>query len=146
MLKENNKGFTLVELLAVIVVLAVIMIIAIPNVMKSMESARKGTFKIYSQKVLNKAEEVYNTDILLNNAGKTCYTLSDLGIESTGNYRGKVTVTIAEDQSAKFYLYLSDNSYSVSNLSNSQVDKLGAEGDTNLKTPFASDSATAKCS
>ena len=45
-IKGNKKGFTLVELLAVIVVLAIIMIIAIPAVVESMNNAKKGSFKI----------------------------------------------------------------------------------------------------
>lgn len=40
-IKGNKKGFTLVELLAVIVVLAIIMIIAIPAVVESMNNAKK---------------------------------------------------------------------------------------------------------
>ncbi|UKI28884.1 MAG: type II secretion system GspH family protein [Clostridium sp.] len=39
--KVIKKGFTLVELLAVIVVLAIIMIIAIPAVVESMNNAKK---------------------------------------------------------------------------------------------------------
>lgn len=39
MKKLNKKGFTLVELLAVIVILAVIMVITIPTVLSSMSSA-----------------------------------------------------------------------------------------------------------
>ena len=31
---KNNKGFTLVELLAVIAILAILVIIALPNVLK----------------------------------------------------------------------------------------------------------------
>ena len=42
---KNKKGFTLVELLAVIVILAIIMIIAIPAVLQTMESARIGVGK-----------------------------------------------------------------------------------------------------
>ena len=34
---KNKKGFTLVELLAVIVVLAIIILVAMPNVMSAME-------------------------------------------------------------------------------------------------------------
>ena len=39
-IKGNKKGFTLVELLAVIVVLAIIMVIAIPAVVDSMIKAK----------------------------------------------------------------------------------------------------------
>ena len=40
MKKLNRKGFTLIELLAVIVLLAVVLAVTIPNVLKSMRSAR----------------------------------------------------------------------------------------------------------
>ena len=43
--KLNKKGFTLVELLAVIVVLAVIMVIAFTSVSSTITSARKNSFK-----------------------------------------------------------------------------------------------------
>lgn len=141
----NKKGFTLVELLAVIVVLAIIMIFAIPNVMNSVDDARKGMFKNYAQKVMNSAEQTYQTDILLNNAGKTCYTLSDLGLESSGNYRGKVVVNIKSDQTAEFFLYLSDNSYSVSNLAASSIKNIGEKNDETLKPPFANDTENTNC-
>lgn len=39
---KKKSGFTLVELLAVIVILAVIALIAVPNVLSMIESARKG--------------------------------------------------------------------------------------------------------
>jgi len=141
MFKLNNKGFTLVELLAVIVVLGIIMVIAIPNVMTTMENARIGTFKIYAQKVLTKAEEVYQSDVLLGNidaGGSTCYDFTDLGLASSGNYRGKVMVSINTVMEPTFTLYLSDNSYSVSGIDYSAAGKIGAEtGGPTIGTPFA---------
>ena len=38
------KGFTLVELLAVIAILALLVIIALPNVLKMFNQAKKDTF------------------------------------------------------------------------------------------------------
>ena len=42
-MKKNNKGFTLVELLAVIVILGLLMAIAIPSVTKYITQSRKKT-------------------------------------------------------------------------------------------------------
>ena len=40
----NRRGFTLVELLAVIAILAILVIIALPNIMSMFNQARKNSF------------------------------------------------------------------------------------------------------
>ena len=45
--KNKMKGFTLVELLAVIVILAIILVIAVPKVMSVIEDAKKATDYFY---------------------------------------------------------------------------------------------------
>jgi prepilin-type N-terminal cleavage/methylation domain-containing protein len=42
---KNTKGFTLVELLAVIVILAIILAIAVPGITGIISSAKKGSFE-----------------------------------------------------------------------------------------------------
>ena len=42
--KMKNKGFTLVELLAVIAILAILVIIALPNVLKMYNQSKKNIF------------------------------------------------------------------------------------------------------
>ena len=42
--KLNRNGFTLVELLAVIVILAVLALVAMPNVTRLMNDSRKNAF------------------------------------------------------------------------------------------------------
>ena len=107
----NKKGFTLVELLAVIVVLAIIMIIAVPSVMDSMNSARKNAFKIYAQKVLNTAQTKYQADILTGGEIKNCYSLQTLMGSSVGNYKGFVQITGANTDTVSFTITLRDNNY-----------------------------------
>lgn len=92
---KKKNGFTLVELLAVIVVLALIMIIVIPNVMKSIGSARKESFYLYAQSLQSKATAKYTQDLDLNKKNTDCavYDISkDLDIGNTGNYEGWVKI------------------------------------------------------
>ena len=62
--KKNNKfGFTLVELLAVIVILAIILVIAVPKVMSVIEDAKKATLESTAKMIASQAEKqkVQNT-------------------------------------------------------------------------------------
>lgn len=54
-----KKGFTLVELLAVIVVLGVIALIAVPTILDVVEDSRKGAFKDSASGLLESAELYY---------------------------------------------------------------------------------------
>jgi type IV pilus assembly protein PilA len=102
-MKDTRKGFTLVELLAVIVILAIIMIIAIPAVLSTMEQARQKTFSEYVTKVHNAANNFYlknrsfdetQVGTQLTVTGGTCYvyTLAQIGMTSTGDYTGDAAV------------------------------------------------------
>ena len=53
----KNKGFTLVELLAVIAILAILVIIAIPNVLKMFNDSKKNAFMVQARKTANVAQE-----------------------------------------------------------------------------------------
>jgi type IV pilus assembly protein PilA len=82
---KNDKGFTLVELLAVIVILAVILVIAIPNVIKIIDKARLDSYKRTEDMLVSAAQKYmaqqgitlaavgdtttvsYNTDLRANN-------------------------------------------------------------------------------
>ncbi len=56
---KKRNGFTLVELLAVIVILAIILVIAIPQIMKTIDSARLGSFRSTARLLLTQAEKQY---------------------------------------------------------------------------------------
>ena len=113
---KNKNGFTLVELLAVIVILAIIMIIAIPAVLDTMSTARKKSLLEYALKVANKGEEKYLQDTGFGNlvtSGRSyvVYDITkDLGLSSTGNFKG---ITIIGNNSNVIFRYVAiyDDTY-----------------------------------
>lgn len=58
---KNEKGFTLVELLAVIVIMAILLLVAIPNISKVRQSSLKKTMRIQEGNV-KKAADLYIQD------------------------------------------------------------------------------------
>ena len=59
----NKKGFTLIEILAVIIILGVIMTIAIPNVLSMIERNKKDTFIEHAKMMATQAEYTIRKDV-----------------------------------------------------------------------------------
>lgn len=85
-MKNNKKGFTLVELLAVIVILAIVMGIAATLVIPMIEDARKGAFASTAMTIVDAASKKASSDII-SGTNKTCYTVKEL---VTGRYIDKI--------------------------------------------------------
>lgn len=156
-MKNNRKGFTLVELLAVIVILAIIMIIAIPAVLSTMEQARQKTFSEYVTKVHNAANNFYlknrNFDeeqkgksysVTVGTTSGTCYVydLATIGMTSTGDYSGSAAVCqIGTD--TKVLVRLTDNNYHNKSVANSTGWwNFTDAGEVNVKDGLATGQAT----
>lgn len=76
---KKKNGFTLVELLAVIVILAIILVIAIPQIMKTIESARLGAFRSTVKLLASQAEKQYLVDQTLSTTSTgTAKTYADI--------------------------------------------------------------------
>ena len=70
----KKKGFTLVELLAVIAILAILVIIALPNVMGMFNQARINSFTTEVKNILKQAGQQWVTDGSMNSTtGALCY-------------------------------------------------------------------------
>lgn len=82
MKKMDNKGFTLVELLAVLIILIAIMSIAIPSISSSLERSKDKQNEA-RKKVLESAAELYVTDHKNTIADGDCISLETL---TNGNY------------------------------------------------------------
>lgn len=112
MKKLNKKGFTLVELLAVIVVLAIIMVLTVPSVLSSMNSARQSSFLLYAGKMIEAAQGKYQSESLLTTPS-TCYTLSTLSGNGSTQYKGVVKVSTGTDGGPVFKLQMYDGNYQI---------------------------------
>ena len=60
----KKKGFTLVELLAVIAILAILVIVAMPNVLGMFNQAKSSTFVTEVQKYMDTAKTDFMTQAL----------------------------------------------------------------------------------
>ena len=61
---NNKKGFTLVELLAVIVIMGILMMVAIPSISRVIENSRKDTFVDIAKSYANAAKTLWTADTL----------------------------------------------------------------------------------
>ena len=64
MKRINKKGFTLVELLAVIVIMGILMMVAIPSISRVIENSRKDTFVDIAKSYANAAKTLWTSDAL----------------------------------------------------------------------------------
>jgi len=94
---NNKKGFTLVELLAVIVILGIIMVIAIPSVLETMQVAKVKSLEEYAEKVKSVGEQKYlvkkEFEGIKSPGVADIYVYlydvkNDLDLTNTGNYKG----------------------------------------------------------
>ena len=61
---NSKKGFTLVELLAVIVIMGILMMVAIPSISRVIENSRKDTFVDIAKSYANAAKTLWTADTL----------------------------------------------------------------------------------
>lgn len=109
----NNKGFTLVEVLAVLVILVVIMSIAVPNISSSLErskakqdDARKEVLKSYAELYIVDYKNSITTSepcyITLNELVNGGYASEDEIKDSDGNVFTEVIIFTRSTNSYEF--------------------------------------------
>ena len=108
----NKKGFTLVELLAVIAILAILVIIALPNVMGLFQDAKKSAFRTEMADLVKGAQTEWMKDQFSTAASEKTYQdgtnvkLSTMDVRSDLHYKIKISVD-GKVTSVQFY----DGSY-----------------------------------
>ena len=103
MKKLNKKGFTLVELLAVIVVLALLMVVAASSIGSALENSKKKALNIYADRVSEKAKELCMSSYLLDGNSPCTYSSVDAIMGTTDNQFesvGDIVVTITSQSTS----------------------------------------------
>ena len=83
----KKKGFTLVELLAVIAILAILVIIALPNVMGMFNEAKKNSFTTEVKEVFKIAQQQWISDSMFDTSDKVytrCKTCTGKELDLSG--------------------------------------------------------------
>ena len=136
-MKKNRKGFTLVELLAVIVILALLIVIVANTAIPAMNNAKKKSLQTYAEKVVQKAKENCAAEKMsgVNNSCKLkagtatscCGEISDLtvimGEDAGGNYTIGTAIKVTYDGNiAKVESgTITDNSSNTATITNNSV-------------------------
>ena len=113
----KKKGFTLVELLAVIAILAILVIIALPNVMGMFNQAKQNSFTTEVKEIFKQAEQQWISDSMINTQEITYYRIKGYTGASTGNGiqltgRTQLDYFIKVNKSGKIVeYYATDGSY-----------------------------------
>ena len=150
MKRKNSKGFTLVELLAVIVILAILMVSAGAGVMATMNNSKVNTFKNEALTAVNAASNMYSTvsmDAELSakyivsstngNYAGMCVTLS--GLVSNGfldkdikTYGGVILIEVPySGGETKYEVWMHNSQYGINGIEKSRINKLKMNGGNN---------------
>ena len=108
MIKKNKiKGFTLVELLAVIVILAIILVIAVPKVMSVIEDSKKATLEATAKMIASTAEKAKVQNSLLGKETEiTCDSVAKINKE---DYSNKKQASVELECNALMATYFSND-------------------------------------
>lgn len=111
----NRKGFTLVELLSVIVILSVIVLIATNAVVPMADSAKKQVLAMEANTLVKAAQTLYVQE---SSSSSKCYTYDELinsGLieKDDDSYTGSISITVGEDGNYSYKIWLSNGQYMI---------------------------------
>lgn len=120
-----NKGFTLVELLAVIAILSILVIIAIPNVIELYVNSKKEIFITEVKNVYKKAEEKYVSSKFSNDYIYRIDSEDETALDMSGK-RLKYCIILRNDGKIMF-MNVSDGKYNIEMNKNQTFESLTKE-------------------
>lgn len=149
MRKLNKKGFTLVELLAVIAILAILMLLVMPSVLNMFTSGRQDAFVTEAQSLWKAAEQAYVTDTINNDSpGPYCNDLKIKSCKVLSGASSSFQYYIEFDTNGTIKTFnLMDNNFNIvgaTNIDFKNDNKVNANG-SNKKLKCTETSGTVTC-
>ena len=128
---KNKKGFTLVELLAVIVILGVLLMIAVPAVQNVIKKTKNNATQKQAELFIDAAKKMAIIDEATSDM--VIYKLSDLDSDVDKNRFTGMVVALKENGSYKYYIYLNDsvNKKTIGNNNNNDIFEFASEDNIN---------------
>lgn len=128
---KNKKGFTLVELLAVIIILGVLLMIAVPAVQNVIKKAKNNATQKQAELFIDAAKKMAIIDEATSDM--LIYKLSDLDSDVDKNRFTGMVVALKENGSYKYYIYLNDsvNKKTIGNNNNNDIFEFASEDNIN---------------
>ena len=126
---NNNKGFTLVELLAVIAILAILVILAIPAIIQMYNKAKINSFVNEARILFRTAEEQYLVDTM-NGKDATKYCSKDQGslcveVDMSSSSFDSYEILFTNGKITNFYFAAKGYSISAYDANEVKIDELG---------------------
>ena len=125
---KNNKGFTLVETIAVIIILGIVLSIAVPSITNVVKSTNKNRMISDAETFISEVKEYVESDTIGNTPSDKKYTLEDIKGKTKlskfpygGNYNMESSFVI-----------INNNSYTVC-LTDDKYEATGEEGSITVK-------------
>ncbi len=110
---KSNKGFTLVELLAVIAILAILVLIALPNIMEMFKEAKKNSFLTECKQIYKTAQNQWMSDSMFDTNEQIysrCDSCSGKSLKLSG--RTQINYYVKVNKAGKISeLYVTDNTF-----------------------------------
>ena len=117
MVRKNNKGFTMIEILGAIIIMGILLLIAVPTVSKLMKGFRDDYYVELEETIETSAKDFYSDNRIYRPDGllKSSYTSIDSLIrnkyvDKLVDYKGK-NCSLKEDESYVVVIYKGNNKY-----------------------------------
>lgn len=122
---KNNKGFTLVETIAVIIILGVVLSIAVPSITNIVKSTNKNRMISDAETFISEVKEYVESDTIGNTPKDNKYKLVDIKSKLSkspygGNYNMESSFVIINNNS--YTVCLTDDKYEAATGENGEIE------------------------